>query len=62
MQHIWVIFKRNTHTCERSVLVVLSIPIVIVERDNFKDNFIDTLSTVTQKNSQEGKQIPYGDL
>ena len=44
--------KKNTHTCERSALV-------IVKKDNFQDNFIDTLSTVTQKiNSQERKQIP----
>lgn len=55
MQHIWTIFIRNTHTCER-------IAIEIAEGNNFQDNFIDILSSFNQKNSQERKQIPYGDL
>ena len=50
MQHILTIFNKNTHTCERSAFE-------IVERNNFQDNFIDTLSSFTRKNSQERKQI-----
>lgn len=44
-------FYKNTHTCEISA-------VEIIERNNFQDNFIDTLSSFIWKNTQERKQIP----
>lgn len=46
MQYIWTVFNRNTHTCDKDA-------IKIDERENSQDNLIETISFVTQKNSQE---------
>ena len=46
MQHIWPIFNKNTHTCDKN-------GIDINERENFQDIFIHTFSFFTRKISQE---------
>lgn len=55
MLHVWTIFNKNTHTCERSA-------IEIDERENLHDIFIYTSSFFTQKNSKDRKPISYRDL
>ena len=50
-----MIFNKITHTCERNT-------VEIVKRKYLQDILIEQLSLSTQKNSQERKQIPYGDL
>lgn len=58
MLRIWTIFnKKKKHTCETCARRAIEID----ERENFQDNFINTLSCFPRKISKELKQIPYGD-
>lgn len=45
MQHIWTIYNKSTHNCERS-------EIKIDEREIIQDLFINTLSFFTGKNNR----------
>lgn len=49
------IFNENKHTCDRRVIET-------ERRKKLQDNLIHVLSFFTKKNSQEQKQISFGNL